>query len=263
MKVAVAQVKAEQLKEKNIEKAEKYVSQAKKENVDLIVFPEIYMQYVPSNSEIKLADIAESIEGDFVKGMSQIAKDNGVYIIFGMYEKHPEDAERAFNTAVLINSSGDVIYSYRKTHLYDAFITKESDRVIPGEDSYVVVETDIGKIGIMICYEVRFPEIARKLTLEGADVIVVPTAWVKGELKDIHWSTLLQARAIENTTYMVGANQIGNIFTGYSMIYDPMGVRVAGAGEEECLITSIVDVKRTERVRKVLPSIANRKPNFY
>lgn len=263
MKISIAQVTASEEKEKNLEKAKEYAKKAKDSGSDIIVFPEVFMVFVPAKSDVKLAEVAETLDGKFVKEICAIAKENDLYIIFGMYEKNIDELERAYNTIVCIDRNGDIIHSYRKTHLYDAFITKESNRVVPGTEDFGVVETEFGKIGLMICYEVRFPEISRKLTLQGADLIIIPTAWVKGEMKDEHWSTLLKARAIENTTYVVGANQIGNIFSGLSMIYDPMGVRIASAGEEEILISAEIDLERIKRVREKLPCLKNRRPELY
>jgi|SRR5690625_1079334 len=263
LKVSIAQLQASQDKETSINKAKEYVKKAKRENADIAVFPEIYMIFVPANSDKKLADVAEAIDGNFVNQMAKIAKENEIYLTFGMYESKPGEEVRAYNTIVLINREGKTIYTYRKTHLYDAFITKESNRVIPGDKPVEVVDTDIGKIGLLICYEIRFPEIARKLTLEGADVLIVPTAWVKGAMKENHWENLLATRAIENTVYVVGANQVDNIFSGFSMIYDPMGVQLANAGEEEMLITATVDKERTKRVKEKLPVLNNRRADLY
>lgn len=263
LKISIAQLQASQDKEVNINKAKEYVRKAKEEKADIVVFPEIYMIFVPVKSGIKLADIAEPIDGNFVNRMSSIAKENQIYLTFGMYEEKPGEKKRAYNTVVLINREGEVIYTYRKTHLYDAFITKESDRVIPGDKPAEVIETDIGKIGLLICYEIRFPEISRNLTLDGADVLIVPTAWVRGAMKEFHWENMLATRAIENTIYVVGANQVDNIFSGFSMIYDPMGIQLANAGEEELLITATIDLDRTKRVREKLPLLENRKANLY
>lgn len=263
MKISLAQLTSSQNKEENLEKAQKYVKSAKEDEADLVVFPEIFMCYVPANSHIKLAEVAETLEGHFVSEMSKMAQKNNIYILFGMYESKEDENSKAYNTIVLINREGKIIESYRKTHLYDAFVNKESDRVVPSDNPIRVAKTDIGNIGLMICYELRFPEIARKLTLEGADIIIAPTAWVKGEMKENHWSTLLASRAIENTTFIAGCNQIGNTYTGSSMIYDPMGVRLASGGEEETLITTKIEYARTKRVRKSLPCLDNRRPEFY
>lgn len=263
MKLAVAQVIVSDSKNENIKKAKDYAEKSNKDGVDILVFPETFMVDCPSTSTTKLADVAESMNGPFVNEMKAIASGRNIYLLFGMYEKKEGENKRAYNSIVLLNRQGEIVHKYRKTHLYDAFVHKESNRVIPGTEEFPVVETDIGKIGLMICYELRFPEISRKLVLEGADIIIVPTAWVAGDMKDEHWSTLLKARAIENTTYVAGANQIGNIYSGTSMIYDPMGVRIASAGEEEALIIAEIDIERTDRVREKLPCLKNRRPELY
>lgn len=263
MKVSIAQVTADRHKENNLRKAEAFIKEATQFGSDLVVFPEMFMIFAPGTEVKHLNDVAESIDGPFVTKMASLAKSYNVNVMFGMYEKKHDENERAYNAVLTLNRNGKIIDHYRKTHLYDAFLHKESDRVVPGSDTYGIVELDVGKVGLMICYELRFPEIARELVLSGADVLVVPTAWVKGELKDEHWSTLLKARAIENTVYVLGANQVGNIYNGLSMIYDPMGVTVASAGEEEALIHVNIDQKRVSRVRKSLPCLENRRPELY
>jgi predicted amidohydrolase len=115
----------------------------------------------------------------------------------------------------------------------------------------------------MVCYELRFPEIARQFALQGADILFVPAGWVAGSMKEDHWQTLIRARAIENTMFVCGANLVGDIFSGRSIIVDPMGVILASAGEEETLIVSDIDLDRIRRVREKLPSVRHRKPEFY
>lgn len=264
MNISLAQVTVDVDKNKNLEKAEYCISKGAQNYSDLIVFPEMFMVYAPSTDVKHLKSVAESIDdGSFVSEMRNYAKKYNINVMFGMYETKENEDEKAYNTVVTINREGEIINRYRKTHLYDAFLHKESDRIVPGTDSYGIVEIEDVKIGLMICYELRFPEIARELTLSGADVILLPTAWIKGDMKDEHWSTLLKARAIENTIYVFGVNQIGNIYNGLSMVYDPMGVRVASAGEEETLIQATIDKERTKRVRTGLPCLENRRPELY
>ncbi|MCM3569358.1 carbon-nitrogen hydrolase family protein [Neobacillus mesonae] len=263
MKIATAQLTADRNKDVNLAKAVKYIAKAKESGADLIVFPEIFMAFVPARATTYLADVAEPLDGNFVTRMKEAARKHQINIIFGMYETKPGEKERAYNTIVFLDRSGNLVKSYQKTHLYDAFTTKESNRVIPGDASFGVVETDFGTIGLMICYELRFPEIARSLVLQGADILIIPTAWVTGDMKEFHWKTLLKARAIENTVFVVGANQIGNIYSGSSTTIDPMGVEIASAGEEEILIIAEVDLERIKRVRAKLPCIENRRPEFY
>lgn len=109
----------------------------------------------------------------------------------GIYELEKEEKYRSYNTIVFIDDKGDLIYKQRKTHLYDAFKAKESKKTIPSANPFEVIETKFGKIGLINCYEIRFPEIARKLVLKGADILVVPTAWISGIMKEVHWQVLL------------------------------------------------------------------------
>jgi predicted amidohydrolase len=233
MKLGVAQLQPSGDKIENLKKAEKYIKRAKEQGVDMIVFPEAYMSQIFPDSTITRADVAESIDdgdGPFLNGLAQAAKSSEIYVVCGVFESKPNETKRAYNTAVIFDRSGKLIYRYRKTHLYDSFSVKESNVVVPGEEPQKIIETEFGKIGLMICYELRFPEIARELTLQGADMIIIPTAWVDGIMKEHHWKTLLQARAIENTIYVIGADKVGGVTVGNSIIVDPMGVVVAGSG---------------------------------
>ncbi|EAO7496456.1 carbon-nitrogen hydrolase family protein, partial [Salmonella enterica] len=196
-------------------------------------------------------------------GLAQAAREQGIYVVCGVYESIEGDQDRAYNTTVFFNRSGELIKAYRKTHLYDAFSYMESDYIAAGNTPYEIIETEFGKIGLIVCYEVRFPEIARQFALQGADLLFVPAGWVAGPMKEDHWETLVRTRAIENTMFVCAADQVGNIFAGRSMIVDPMGVIVASAGEEETLLVAELDLDRIQRVRGKLPSVANRRPELY
>jgi predicted amidohydrolase len=135
--------------------------------------------------------------------------------------------------------------------------------VVAGENPYQVIDTEIGKFGIIQCYEVRFPEIARELTLQGADILLMPAAWLYGLLKEDHFETLIRARAIENTLFICASALKGSIFSGRSMVVDPMGVVVASAGDEEGLIIAEIDFDRIKRVRDKVPTLVNRRPELY
>lgn len=264
MKIAVAQLYSSENKEENLSKAKEYILKAKNEKVDFIVFPEHYMASFPPNSPVNRSEVAESTEGPFVTELCNLAKENDMYIMCGIYESKKDEILRSYNSVVTINRDGEIIDCYRKTYLYDAFNARESDTSIPGSDLPKVIDTEFGKIAVIICYEIRFPEITRYLASKGVEIIFVPTAWKDGVLKEHHWKTLLQARAIENTSFIIGADQIHNNNVGNSMIVDPMGVPVASAGEEETLIISEVDIQRIYKVREKLPSLEHRKPeSFY
>ena len=167
------------------------------------------------------------------------------------------------HTIVLIGRDGELLQSYRKTHLYDAFSSKESSSIAAGDRLMEPVATEFGKIGLFVCYELRFPEIARALTLKGADILIVPAGWYAGPMKEEHWITLLKARAIENTVFICSSNQTGNAFSGRSLIVDPMGAVLADAGEEEGLHIREIDVSRIGKVREKLPSVTGRREGLY
>lgn len=263
MRVAIAQLSSTKDKNLNLEKAKEYIQKAKEKGADIVVLPELYMVYTSDTLGTKPSDFAEPLDGPFVTGLSEAAKKSEVYVICGVFESTPEEENRAYNTTVTIDDSGKLINAYRKTHLYDAFSHKESDEIIPGSEPNPVVETKFGRLGIMVCYELRFPEISRSLALKEADYLVTPSGWVAGNMKEEHWETLLRARAIENTSHIIASNQVGNIFTGRSMILDPMGVIIGDAGEEETILIREICDKRTENVRKKLPSVKDRRPELY
>lgn len=264
MKVAAVQLKSSSDKFANLQKAEKYIKKAKELGADFVLLPEMYMGFLhPKLGQSRYAEIAEPLDGPFVSGLAECARENQVYVICGIFESKPGENTRAYNTTVFLGRNGELLQSYHKTHLYDAFNYKESDSIIPGIIPQDVIETEFGKVGMMVCYEIRFPEISRRLAMKGADFLFIPAAWVEGVMKEEHWKTLLRARAIENTVYVFAADQIGNNFSGQSMIIDPMGVVKANAGEEETIILSEIDLERIKRVREKLPSVVDRRPEFY
>lgn len=263
MKVAIAQLTSSLDKDANLQKAMDYIARAKAKGADFVILPEMYMATATPQSGVQPAAVAEPLDGPFVSGLAKAAREQGIYVICGVFEAIGEDPNRAYNTTVFLNRSGELIQAYRKTHLYDAFSYKESDFIAAGDNPYQVVETEFGKVGLMVCYEVRFPEIARQFALQGADILFMPAGWVAGAMKEDHWETLVRARAIENTMFVCAADLAGNIFSGRSLIVDPMGVVLASGGEEETLIAAELDLERISRVRGKLPSVANRRPEFY
>ncbi|MGM9924998.1 MAG: carbon-nitrogen hydrolase family protein [Bacillus sp. (in: firmicutes)] len=263
MKVCIAQLSSGLDKQENLEKAKKYIAAAREKGADIVVLPEMYMALIIPGSKVLPVDVAEPLDGPFVTELREAARENGIYVVCGIFETKENSELRAYNTTVFIDRTGALLQTYRKTHLYDAFNYIESDTIAAGDNPYKVVDTEFGKIGLMVCYELRFPEISRQLALQGADMFIVPAGWVRGPMKEEHWQVLLKARAIENTVFIAASNQVGNIYTGRSMIVDPMGVVLADAGEEESLIMAEIDHERTARVRRKLPSVKDRKPAFY
>ena len=250
----------------NLKKAGMMVEKAvQKFHPDFLLFPETFSsEFAPGASIEERNAMVEPLDGPFVTGMRKLAADYHVWITFGMKEtvEDPEDP-RCYNSVVMLNDRGEIVQVYHKTHLYDAFGYKESDEFKAGDRFFEPVDTPFGKIGLFVCYEVRFPEVARYLRSKGADIILMPTAWVKGDLKSLHFRTLITARAIENTVYMLACDMCGGTRMGESVAVDPMGVPISTAGEAEALLPVYIDSERIAAVRKKLPSYGNRRPEMY
>lgn len=255
MKIVNAQISSTTNKETNLEKAIKAIKEAKKEEADLILFPEMYMFYTSINGIVP-KEVAEPLNGEFVKRLSEAAKEHKIYVVCGVHELD-NIANSVYNSVVTINKSGELISSYRKTHLCDSWNVNESDLFKAGKKPFEIIETEFGKIGILICYELRFPEISRYLTNENIDILLVPAAWYSGGYKEEHWIHLVKARAIENTIFVCAVNQAQEPFCGRSTIIDPMGVMLSSAGKEEQLISGKIDVEYIKKVREVNPCLNN------
>jgi deaminated glutathione amidase len=222
----------------------------------LVVLPEVFMRdFGTSGSD--LAEFAEPLDGPFVKALTGLATEHGTTVIAGMFEVS-EDPERPYNTLVVVDPDG-LRASYRKIHLYDSFGYKESERLLAGLLEPVLVDVDGFRIGLMTCYDLRFPELARALVGRGAELLVVPAAWVAGPGKVHHWRTLATARAIENTAYVAAVGQPGPRYTGHSLVAGPDGELVAEVGDGDHVLTASVDHGQLEQVRRTNPSLLNRR----
>ncbi len=263
MRVGLAQFGATADKAANLAKALEVVAEAGRRGVDLLVFPEVYMYRLPADSTIPPAETAEDLDGPFLSAVTRAAVEHRLHLVMGMAERAPGESYRAYNTAVLISPAGRRLAVYRKVHLYDAFKGEESLRIVPGKEPPPVVDTPLGRVGLQICYDVRFPEWSRLLALQGAEYIVMPTSWVFGPMKEEHWITLVRARAIENTCWVITADQVLPDRIGRSLVVDPMGVIVADGGEEPRLVVVDIDPDRLRRVRERNPALTHRRPDLY
>lgn len=253
-------------KMENLELSIDFIREAAKKKSSMICFPEFQMAYSPMSMSAKqLSEKAESVnDGNFIATLRKAAKVNKISIISTIYEKNGSRFDnRVYDTAVLIDSNGEISSIYRKLHLYDALGFKESDKMMAGNMIEKPVKTSVGNIGLMICYDIRFPEMSRILTVKGANILVSPSAWVHGVMKEEHWQTLLKARAIENGSYMIAPNQIGNIFSGRSMAVDPFGVVLLDMGNREGMEVVEIDKPRVQKVRELLPLLKNRRTDVY
>ena len=224
----------------------------------LVVFPEYSSYFTPTMGQGWL-DAAEPLGGPFVTGLTALAVRLKVHIVAGMLES-TGNAARLSNTIVAVSPVGAVESTYRKLHLYDAFGQRESDWVLAGPIEEPRVFAWEGFIvGLQTCYDIRFPEVTRRLVDAGADVVSLPSEWVRGPLKEQHWRTLVTARAIENTVYFAAADHGPPIGAGNSMIVDPMGVELATIGEESGVALAWISTGRIAAVRAVNPALGIRR----
>jgi predicted amidohydrolase len=250
-------------KQENLKKSIEFIHQAADKNACLVCFPEFQMAFSPaSQSSSQLANMAETIKGNFVTTLLESAKKHNVGVIATIYEKSSKP-QRVYDTAILMSPSGSVISLYRKLHLYDAFGFKESAKLMPGKTISKPAKTKAGIIGLMICYDLRFPEMSRLLTVKGTNVLVAPSAWVQGEMKEEHWQTMIKARAIENGSYLIAPDQVGNIYCGRSLVVDPLGVVLVDMGQREGLEVFEIDNSRIKKIRESLPLLKNRRTDIY
>ena len=262
-KIAIVQMRAETDKKINLKKILRYISQAAQKGAVLCAFPEFMMCYTPSSqSASELANIAENIDGEFVSSISETAKHNSIQVIGTLYEKSPKP-NRVYDTSFLVDKNGKVISRYRKIHLYDALGFKESVKLYPGSSITKPVKTSVGKTGMMICYDLRFPEMSRILASSGSEVLVVPSAWVKGKMKEEHWLTINKTRAIENGCYVISPDQVGNIYCGRSIVVDPYGKILLDMKKREGIGIVDISLDKVKQVRQRLPLLRNRRTDIY
>jgi len=263
MKAAVVQFKASTSKEENLIKIISYIKKAALKNAKLCAFPEFMMFYTKSTqTSHQLADLSETINGNFITTIAKTAQVNHIQVIGSFYEKSRKK-NRVYDTSFIINSSGKIISTYRKIHLYDALGFKESNKMISGSKIAKPVRTSLGKIGMMICYDLRFPEMSRSLAAAGSEILVVPSAWVKGKMKEEHWITLNKTRAIENGCYVIAPDQVGNIYCGRSLVVDPYGKILLDMKKKQGINYVTIDLNKVIQIRKILPLLKNRRTDIY
>jgi predicted amidohydrolase len=224
----------------------------------LVVFPEYSSYFEPALSR-GFVDAAQGLDGSFVAGLESLSKELGVVLVAGLVAVS-SDPGRFSNTLVAVSPTDGLVATYRKLHLYDAFGDKESAWVAPGEIEPPQTFEFAGFIvGLQTCYDLRFPEITRRLVDAGATLVLVPSEWVRGPLKEHHWRTLVTARALENTIYVAAADHTPPIGVGNSMIVDPMGVEIATVGEQADVAAAAIRPSRVAEVRALNPALELRR----
>jgi predicted amidohydrolase len=265
-KVAVVQMTSTPDVEINLRSAERFVRAAAADGAKLVVLPECFASFGPENSKFEAAEPLPA-GGPILARMASLAAELSVELVLGGFWEKGASPNKVRNACVHVRADGSVGSVYRKIHLYDVDLAdgthlRESDGVEPG-DELVVADTSFGKLGLSVCYDVRFPELYRGLVDRGAIALTVPAAFTVHTGKD-HWHVLLRARAIESQCYVLAAAQTGKHYGsrttyGHALIVDPWGTVLADHGEGEGFVSACIDDEYVAKVRRELPSLAHRR----
>jgi predicted amidohydrolase len=270
MRAAAVQCTASHDREENLVRAGDLVGRAASQGAELVVVPEHFSLF--GNASV-LRNSAEPLHGSVVRWATTIAKEHGVWLVAGSFVELSEG--RRYNTTCVVSPAGEVTASYRKIHLFDVdvpgAVSRESDAVAPGNRATMAaISLSDGRpvpVGLTICYDLRFPELYRTLTLAGALVIVVPSAFAAAT-GVLHWEVLLRARAIENQVFIVAAGQVGQLegqfrAYGHSAIVDPWGTVLAEVHEGTGVAVADLDFTSQQDARSTLPCLSQRRPSAY
>ena len=262
--VAAVQMDTQNDKEVNWRQMAAFIDEAAAKGAQLVAFPEVV------NILSEDPQYAEAIPGPTTELLAEKAREHQIWIHGGSISEVNPQGVRTYNTTVLINPAGELVARYSKLHNFDMTLpdgssVRESDRKEPGKE-IVTVETELGHLGFAICYDMRFPELFRLMTLQGAQIIFLPANFTMPTGKD-HWEPILRARAIENGCYLIAPNQVGVkekfVAYGNSMIVDPWGTVIARASDKPGVILAEIDLDYLDDVRRRNPSVANRRTDVY
>lgn len=275
LKIALCQMNVVDNKDENIKKAVNMIKKAKKKDVDIAILPEMFN--CPYENE-KFVEYAENRQNSpTLKSMANIARNESIFVLTGSIPEKELDentaTENIYNTSFLFNNNGEILGYHRKMHLFDIDVKdkiyfKESDTLTAGNKITVIdTESKIGKVGIAICYDIRFPELSRLMVLEGADILIFPGAF-NLTTGPAHWELLFRTRALDNQVFTIGVSPAldkeanYNAF-GHSIIANPWGEIVAEGSYDEELITAEIDLEEIATIREELPLLKNRRTDLY
>jgi deaminated glutathione amidase len=267
VRVAAVQLNSNGDKQRNLAAAERLVRAAAVDGAEFVALPEKW-NLLAGGEELVAG--AEPLDGPSLAAARGWARDLGVHLLAGSISERGAEGAKAFNTSVLIGPGGEDVAVYRKIHMFDVdaggVSYRESRHEQPGTEPVAAQLGDL-TLGMTVCYDLRFPELFRILALRGARIVAVPSAFTLATGRD-HWEVLLRARAIEDQVFVVAPNQVGEAPPHYSsfgrsMIVDPWGVVLATAPDGEGFVAAELDFTEQDRVRKSLPSLANRRPGAY
>jgi predicted amidohydrolase len=267
VRVAAVQMTVTADLDRNLESAGPLVARAASQGARFVALPELFN--LLGSAETMLAG-GEELDGPTLGWASALAREHEIWLLAGSISERAGDTGRNYNTSCLFSPDGDRVAAYRKIHLFDNDVTgaafRESATVVAG-DQMVTTDVDGTVVGMSTCYDLRFPELFRYLTLEGAELIVLPSAFTAATGR-AHWEILVRARAIENQLFVLAPNQVGETpvgiaMWGHSLIVDPWGEVLAVAGDGPGVIVADLDFSLLERRRLELPALANRRPEVY
>lgn len=266
--VGLVQANSQDDPQANLDEVLAGIDRAARMGAQFVSLPETWNYLGEKDGEVAAA---VTIPGDLTDALAEKARQQGIWLHAGSVIERVDGQHRFSNTTLVFDPRGEVVARYRKIHLFDVDIEgqasfRESDTIAPG-DEVVTFDMDGTRVGLAICYDLRFPELFRKMTLAGAEIIMLPAAFTLMTGKD-HWEPLIRARAIENTVFMVAAAQVGphppgRMCYGRSMVVDPWGVVLAQAGDIPTVITATLEMDEISRVRGQIPSLNNRMPDLY
>jgi len=267
MKIAMIQMKIGENKAENLHKAISFIGEAGKKNADMAILPEMFA--CPYDAK-KFPENAEKEGGDICKVLSKVAKVFNIYVVAGSVPEIDE-AGKVYNTSFVFDREGNQIAKHRKMHLFDIDVAggqyfKESDSLTAG-DSVTVFDTAFGKMGLCICYDMRFPELSRLMVEEGAKAIIVPAAF-NMTTGPAHWELLFRSRAVDNQVYTIGVAPARNEKSPYvsyanTIAVDPWGEVIANLGEREGYAIVELDFEKEDKVRNELPLLQHRRKDIY
>ena len=266
--LSICQMNISNNKEKNIETSINLISKASKNGSDIIVLPEMFI--CPYDTSL-FKQYSEEQNGNTLKIISEIAREKHVYIVAGSIPEKSDD--KIYNTCFVFNREGKIIARHRKIHLFDVDIENkssirfmESDTLFPG-NSITTFDTEFCKVGIAICYDIRFHELFRAMALKGVELVIVPASFnmVSGPA---HWESLIRIRSVDNQIYVAGAASARDTSSTYvsyanSLVSDPWGDIISNAGIHEEIIHAKIDLEYLKKVRSQLPLLIHRKPEIY
>ncbi len=267
MRAAAVQLNSTEDKHRNLATADRLTRAAAADGADLVVLPEKW-NVLGSHDAYRAG--AEPLDGPTVGWARETARELGIDLVAGSFVETREGHEKLGNTSVHVGPDGEIRGVYRKIHMFDVTVEGKEYRESASQeagDEVVVSEAEGARLGLTVCYDLRFPELYRILAVRGARILTIPAAFTK-VTGAAHWDTLVRARAIENQAFVVAADQIGthppdNESFGGSQIVDPWGEILARAPDEECFVAADLDLARQDEVRETLPSLANRVPSAY